>query len=39
MVNIKWDVYNMVTIWLMVALLFVMVGFGKSLISNVGKSA
>lgn len=34
MVNIRWDIYNMVTIWLMVAVLFVAVGLGKSLIGG-----
>lgn len=36
MVNIRWDIYNMVTIWLMVLLLFVALGFGKSLVANLG---
>lgn len=31
MVNLRWDVYNMITIWLMVGLLFVAIGLGKSL--------
>lgn len=34
MVNLRWDVYNMVTIWLMVGILFVVLGLGKSLISG-----
>lgn len=39
MVNIRWDVYNMVTIWLMVALLYVALGFGKSLIGGMGSQS
>lgn len=38
MVNIRWDIYNMVTIWLMVILLYVALGFGKSLIGNMGSA-
>ncbi len=34
MVNLKWDIYNMLTIWLMVAILFVAIGLGKSVISG-----
>lgn len=30
MVNLRWDVYNMVTIWLMVGILFVAFGLVKS---------
>jgi len=30
MVNLKWDIYNMLTIWLMVAILFVATGLIKS---------
>jgi len=32
MVNLRWDIYNMLTIWLMVGILFVLFGLGKSLI-------
>lgn len=34
MVNLRWDIYNMVTIWLMVAILFVAFGLGKSLLTG-----
>jgi hypothetical protein len=34
MVNLRWDVYNMITIWLMVGILFVIIGLGKSLIGG-----
>lgn len=34
MVNLRWDIYNMLTIWLMVGILFVAIGLGKSLISG-----
>jgi hypothetical protein len=34
MVNLRWDIYNMVTIWLMVGILYVAIGLGKSLISG-----
>lgn len=34
MVNLRWNVYNMVTIWLMVGLLYVGMGFARSLYSN-----
>lgn len=36
MVNLRWNIYNMVTIWLMVGLLFVATGFAKSLYSGMG---
>lgn len=31
MVNIRWDIYNMLTIWLMVGILYVGIGLAKSL--------
>lgn len=31
MVNLRWDIYNMLTVWLMVGLLYVAIGLGKSL--------
>jgi hypothetical protein len=34
MVNLKWDVFNMITIWLMVGILFVIVGGAKSIITG-----
>lgn len=34
MVNLRWDVYNMLTIWLMVGILYVALGLAKSLISG-----
>lgn len=34
MVNLKWDVFNMITIWLMVGILFVAFGLGKSLLAG-----
>lgn len=34
MVNLRWDIANMLTIWLMVALLFVAVGAVKSVIGG-----
>lgn len=34
MVNLRWDIYNMLTIWLMVGILFVALGLGKSVISG-----
>jgi len=34
MVNLRWDIYNMLTIWLMVALLYVAIGLGKSMIAG-----
>jgi hypothetical protein len=34
MVNIRWDIYNMVTIWLMVGILFVGAGLVKSVVSG-----
>lgn len=39
MVNLRWNIYNMVTIWLMVGILFVAVGMGKSLWSGMGSSS
>lgn len=36
MVNLRWNIYNMVTIWLMVGLLYVAIGFGKSLYGHMG---
>lgn len=36
MVNVRWNIYNMVTIWLMVGIMFVAIGFGKSLLSSSG---
>ncbi|WP_323668773.1 hypothetical protein [Bacillus cereus] len=32
--NIRWDVYNMLTIWLMVGILYVAIGLTKSLVSG-----
>lgn len=37
MVNIRWDIYNMFTIWLMVLIMFAAFGLGRSLF--VGGSA
>lgn len=34
MVNLRWDVYNMVTIWLMVGILFVVSGLVKSMFTG-----
>lgn len=34
MVNLRWDIYNMLTIWLMVGILFVAVGLGKSVLTG-----
>lgn len=34
MVNLRWDIYNMLTIWLMVGILYVAIGLGKSLIAG-----
>jgi hypothetical protein len=34
MVNIRWDIYNMLTIWLMVLIMFAAFGLGKSLIAG-----
>lgn len=31
MVNIRWNIYNMLTIWLMVGILYVAFGLGRSL--------
>lgn len=37
MVNIRWDIYNMLTIWLMVLILFAGFGLGKSLFTGGGQ--
>lgn len=34
MVNLRWDIYNMITIWLMVGILFVLVGGVKSVVTG-----
>ncbi len=34
MVNLRWDIYNMLTIWLMVGILYVVIGFGKSVVTG-----
>ena len=30
LVNLRWDIYNMLTVWLMVGILYVAVGLVKS---------
>lgn len=39
MVNLRWNIYNMITIWLMVGILFVGAGLGKSLWSGMSSSS
>lgn len=34
MVNLRWDIYNMVTVWLMVLIMFAAIGLGKSVIAG-----
>lgn len=34
MVNLRWDIMNMLTIWLMVGILFVVIGGAKALVTN-----
>lgn len=36
MVNLRWDIYNMLTIWLMVGLLYVGIGLARSLVVKGG---
>lgn len=37
--NLRWDVYNMLTIWLMVGILYVAIGAARSLVVSRSEAA